>query len=359
MATSSALLAGARVRAADNSSSRVGLETKSSMPAARHLSRSSCIAAAVMAMIVANSPLSPYYNMLIDIPVRISIGTFEIAKPLLLWINDGLMALFFLAVGLELKREIIEGELSHPKKIILPLLGAIGGMVVPGLIYIAFNYKDPVAMNGWAIPTATDIAFALGILMLLGKRVPVALKLFLASLAIFDDIGAIVIIALFYTSELSHSALLVSFAVILLLYLMNKKITLLMTGVDLIDNQHKLFFHLIEELNDILSEGENRAKAILPILDELDLYVIDHLDAEEYLMSSIDYPLLQEHVEVHDYFRDWTNEYKASISEKDQLTKEDISKLNTGIIEWLVVDISIQDVKLANYIKENELEKLV
>lgn len=181
------------------------------------------IIAAVMAMIVANSPLSHYYNMLIDIPVVISIGTFEISKPLLLWINDGLMALFFLAVGLELKREVIEGELSHPKKIILPLLGAIGGMIVPALIYIAFNYKDPVAMNGWAIPTATDIAFALGILMLLGKRVPVALKLFLVSLAIFDDIGAIVIIAFFYTSELSLTALWVSFIVILLLYIMNKR----------------------------------------------------------------------------------------------------------------------------------------
>jgi len=181
------------------------------------------IIAAAMAMIVANSPLSPYYNMLIDIPVTISVGTFEISKPLLLWINDGLMALFFLAVGLELKREIIEGELSHPKKIILPLLGAIGGMIVPALIYTAFNYQDPVAMNGWAIPTATDIAFALGILMLLGKRVPVTLKLLLASLAIFDDIGAIIIIAIFYTSELSLTALLISFAVILLLYIMNKR----------------------------------------------------------------------------------------------------------------------------------------
>jgi len=181
------------------------------------------IIAAAMAMIVANSPLAPYYSMLIEIPVVISIGTFEIAKPLLLWINDGLMALFFLAVGLELKREIIEGELSHPKKIILPLLGAIGGMVVPALIYVAFNYQDPVALNGWAIPTATDIAFALGILMLLGKRVPVALKLFLASLAIFDDIGAIVIIALFYTSELSLTALWVSSVVIFLLYIMNKR----------------------------------------------------------------------------------------------------------------------------------------
>ena len=181
------------------------------------------IIAAAMAMIVANSPLSPYYNMLIEIPVRISVGTFEISKPLLLWINDGLMALFFLAVGLELKREIIEGELSHPKKIILPLLGALGGMVVPALIYIAFNYQDPVAMNGWAIPTATDIAFALGILMLLGKRVPVALKLFLVSLAIFDDIGAIIIIALFYTSELSTTAFMVASVVILLLYIMNKR----------------------------------------------------------------------------------------------------------------------------------------
>ena len=181
------------------------------------------IIAAAMAMIVANSPLAPYYNMLIEIPVVISIGTFEISKPLLLWINDGLMALFFLAVGLELKRELIEGELSEPKKIILPLLGAIGGMVVPALIYIAFNYQDPVAMNGWAIPTATDIAFTLGVLMLLGKRVPVALKMFLVSLAIFDDVGSIIIIALFYSAEISSTALLVSSVVILSLYVMNKR----------------------------------------------------------------------------------------------------------------------------------------
>jgi len=188
------------------------------------------IVAAAMAMIVANSPLAPYYNMLIEIPVVISVGSFEISKPLLLWINDGLMALFFLAVGLELKRELIEGELSEPKKIILPLLGAIGGMVVPALIYIAFNYQDPVAMNGWAIPTATDIAFALGVLMLLGKRVPVALKLFLVSLAIFDDIGAIVIIALFYSSDISFTSLLVSSVVILSLYVMNKRGTTAITS---------------------------------------------------------------------------------------------------------------------------------
>lgn len=181
------------------------------------------IIAAIMAMIVANSPLSPYYNMLIETPVVTSVGSFQIAKPLLLWINDGLMALFFLAVGLELKREMIEGELSEPKKMILPLLGAIGGMVVPALIYIAFNYQDPVAISGWAIPTATDIAFALGVLMLLGKGVPVGLKMFLVSLAIFDDIGAIVIIALFYSSELSITALMVSAVVILLLYIMNKR----------------------------------------------------------------------------------------------------------------------------------------
>jgi len=181
------------------------------------------IIAAAMAMIVSNSPLSVYYNMLIDIPVEIRIGNFEIAKPLLLWINDGLMAVFFLAVGLELKREIIEGELSHPQKIVLPLFGAIGGMVIPTLIYTALNWSDPVAMNGWAIPTATDIAFALGILMLLGKKVPVSLKVFLASLAIFDDIGAIIIIALFYTSKLSLLALTIAASMILLLYIINKR----------------------------------------------------------------------------------------------------------------------------------------
>jgi NhaA family Na+:H+ antiporter len=181
------------------------------------------IFAALLAMIVANTPLVKYYNMLIDLPVEVRVGTFEIAKPLLLWINDGLMAFFFLAVGLELKREIVIGELSKPGKIALPLLGAVGGMVLPALIYILFNYDDPVALQGWAIPSATDIAFALGILTLLGKRVPIGLRLFLASLAIFDDLGAIVIIALFYTHDLSLTALSVAGAMVAVLYLLNRR----------------------------------------------------------------------------------------------------------------------------------------
>lgn len=179
--------------------------------------------AAVLAMLVANSPLAHYYNMFIDIPVAVRFGPLEIAKPLLLWINDGLMAVFFFLVGLELKREVLEGELSDRRQIALPAIAALGGMLVPALIYAAFNFHDPVSLNGWAIPAATDIAFALGILSLLGDRVPTALKVFLVSIAIFDDLGAIVIIALFYTSQLSLTALVVSLACLPLLYLLNRR----------------------------------------------------------------------------------------------------------------------------------------
>ena len=181
------------------------------------------MAAAVLAMVVANSSLSHYYDLLLSVPVEIKIGTFAIAKPLLLWINDGLMALFFFLVGLELKRELVEGELSDVRKLTLPAVGAVGGMFIPAAIYLAFNYHDPVAVKGWAIPAATDIAFALGVLALLGSRVPTSLKVFLTSLAIFDDIGAIVIIALFYTSKLSVTALVVSLACLPILYWFNRR----------------------------------------------------------------------------------------------------------------------------------------
>lgn len=177
---------------------------------------------ATLAIIVANTPLEPYYALLLDTPVEIRIGALEIAKPLLLWINDGLMAVFFFLVGLELKRELVEGELSDKRNIILPGAGAIGGMAIPALIYVYFNIDDASAMSGWAIPAATDIAFALGILSLLGKRVPISIKIFLTSLAIFDDIGAILIIAIFYTSKISMTALLVLAFCIPVLALLNK-----------------------------------------------------------------------------------------------------------------------------------------
>lgn len=179
--------------------------------------------AAVLAIVLANSPLQPYYALLIDTPVEVRIGALEIAKPLLLWINDGLMAIFFFMVGLELKREFIEGELSDKKNIILPGFGALGGMLVPAAIYVYYNSEDSVAIQGWAIPTATDIAFALGILSLLGSRVPTSLKVFLTSLAIFDDIGAIIIIAIFYTANVSLLSLAIVLFCIPILYWINKR----------------------------------------------------------------------------------------------------------------------------------------
>lgn len=165
------------------------------------------IFAAAIALVLDNSPISWLYDKLLSTPVVIQIGALAIDKPLLLWINDGLMAIFFFLVGLEIKREIIEGRLSSVDRAALPVIAAVGGMLIPAAFYIAFNQNDPEAIKGWAIPAATDIAFALGILALLGPRVPVALKVFLLALAIIDDLGAIIIIALFYTSQLSVSVL--------------------------------------------------------------------------------------------------------------------------------------------------------
>lgn len=181
---------------------------------------------AMAAMVVANSPLAAHYSLLINLPVEIRVGDFEIAKPLLLWINDGLMAIFFFLVGLELKREVIEGHLSDPKNIILPAFGAVGGMLVPALIYVFLNRGDINALQGWAIPSATDIAFALAILGLLGSRVPISLKVFLVTIAIFDDVGAIVIIALFYSNQVSLSMLLLVALCMPILFIMNRRCVL-------------------------------------------------------------------------------------------------------------------------------------
>lgn len=163
--------------------------------------------AALIALVLDNSPLSSQYEQLLELPLGIHLGDVTITKTVLHWINDGLMVLFFLLVGLEIKRELVEGELNSTAKVILPASAAIGGMLIPAAIFIAFNYDNSYAMRGWAIPTATDIAFSLGILSLLGSRVPVTLKVFLTALAIFDDLGAILIIAVFYTSNISFNAL--------------------------------------------------------------------------------------------------------------------------------------------------------
>jgi NhaA family Na+:H+ antiporter len=159
--------------------------------------------AAALALLMENIGFSAIYESIIQLPIEVRVGQLQLQKPFLLWVNDGLMAVFFMMVGLELKREMLEGELSSPAQVILPGVAAVGGFLVPAGIYVYFNQGDTSAMGGWAIPSATDIAFALGILMLLGNRVPLALKVFLTTIAIFDDLAAIVIIAIFYTNELS------------------------------------------------------------------------------------------------------------------------------------------------------------
>jgi len=180
------------------------------------------LTAAVIAMLAANSPLAGLYSELLDTTVAVQVGALSISKPLLLWVNDGLMAVFFFLVGLEIKREVMEGELSSVSQIVLPGVGALGGMVIPATIYIWMNWGDPVALDGWAIPVATDIAFALALLSVFGSRVPTTLKVFLLTLAIFDDLAAIVIIALFYSGDLSLGALLIGAIALTVAVIMNK-----------------------------------------------------------------------------------------------------------------------------------------
>jgi NhaA family Na+:H+ antiporter len=177
----------------------------------------------ILALIFSNTFLSEFYNNFLHTQIEFKIGDIlDISKPLILWVNDGLMAIFFLLIGLEIKRELLLGHLSTFSKIALPGIAAIGGMLFPALIYLFFNYDNELAVRGWAIPTATDIAFALGIVSLLGKRVPTSLKIFLMALAIFDDLGAILIIAFFYTSQLSIFSLAMALFCVIILYLMNK-----------------------------------------------------------------------------------------------------------------------------------------
>lgn len=177
---------------------------------------------AILALVLCNTPWGTYYYHALETKFTISLGAYALSKPIILWINDGLMAIFFLLVGLEIKREIIEGELNSVKKAILPAIAALGGMLIPALIYSAFNADDSLAMRGWAIPSATDIAFSLGVISLLGSRVPIGLKVFLTAIAILDDLGAIVIIAFFYTVSLSWFCILGALCIIFILFVLNR-----------------------------------------------------------------------------------------------------------------------------------------
>lgn len=181
------------------------------------------VVAALIALLASNSPLAWLYDGFLHTPVGVRVGPLALDKSLLHWINDGLMAIFFFLVGLEIKRELLRGELSTFGQAVLPVVAAVGGMVVPAVIYVGINTGDPAALRGWAIPTATDIAFAVGVLALLGPRIPASLKIFLLALAIIDDLGAIIIIALFYTEHLSWTSLALAFAGLAVLWALNAR----------------------------------------------------------------------------------------------------------------------------------------
>jgi len=180
------------------------------------------MAAAALALVVANSPLAAGYFAALKAEFGFAIGPLHLRESTLHWINDGLMAIFFLLVGLEIKREVLDGQLSRPSKVILPGVAALAGVIVPALIYLAFNAGSPASRDGWAIPSATDIAFALGVLALLGKRVPSSLKIFLTAIAIMDDLAAIVIIAIFYTAQLHLVFLAAAGGVLIAMLVLNR-----------------------------------------------------------------------------------------------------------------------------------------
>ena len=178
--------------------------------------------AAVLALIISNSEYGSIYFNLLQKYITIGFGFFSLKLTVIHWINDVLMTIFFFLVSLEIKREMVQGELSNPKKALLPIIGAIGGMVVPAIIYILINLGSSETLKGWAIPSATDIAFSLGVLSLLGKRVPISLKIFLTALAIIDDLGAIVIIAFFYSGNIQSIYLILMLAAVTALFMLNK-----------------------------------------------------------------------------------------------------------------------------------------
>lgn len=180
------------------------------------------VIAAFVAVLLANSPLAGYYGNFLNANITVTVADVGISKPFLLWINDGLMAIFFLLIGLELKREVVEGQLSSADQIVLPSLAALGGLAVPAVIYWYINRDNPAGLNGWAIPTATDIAFALAILSVLGSRVPASLKIFLTTIAIVDDLAAILIIAVFYSGDLSNASLVAAGFGIAVLFTLNR-----------------------------------------------------------------------------------------------------------------------------------------
>ncbi len=204
--------------------------------------------AAILALIISNGQLSDIYFSSLEKYIILGTKEFGLKLSVLHWINDVLMAIFFFFVSLEIKREFLQGELSNPKQAMLPIIGAVGGMAVPALIYIMINYSDSTTLNGWAIPSATDIAFSLGVLSLLGKRVPISLKVFLTALAIIDDLGAIVIIAFFYSGNIEIKYLILMLVSVILLVGLNKFkvksfIPFLVVGVFLWDFTHQSGIH--------------------------------------------------------------------------------------------------------------------